>query len=306
MLTHLLLSGGGLSGLSYMGVYRYLQENDLLETITHVGGVSIGAMFATMFCMDISPSVLEAYVKDFVTSKDNMSIAISNPMDIWVKHGFANTEMFLTPIRHFLKTKYHHSASTITFQAFAKMTGKTLSISATNLTTSKTMVFSVDTTPSACVLQAVGASACVPFLFKPVRIGDDVYVDGGVSCELPNLPFDEAHAKSSLAIFLAQSSKPPRTNNGFLDYLGSIIYSTFSNFRTLRFYKNKIVLHHNPIEFLPVAFTRLTSGASKIEINITASQVQDSIKYGFDEASKYFTAREPKELQLELQEQQQA
>ncbi|HEY2637121.1 MAG TPA: patatin-like phospholipase family protein, partial [Solirubrobacteraceae bacterium] len=42
------------------------------------------------------------------------------------------------------------------------------------------VVFGAPGAPSASVAEAVAASCCVPWLFKPVRIGSREYVDGGV------------------------------------------------------------------------------------------------------------------------------
>jgi NTE family protein len=44
------------------------------------------------------------------------------------------------------------------------------------------------------VAPAVVASACFPFFFKPVRIGDDMYVDGGLVSNLPAWIFDDERA----------------------------------------------------------------------------------------------------------------
>ena len=60
--THLVLSGGGLAGLSYVGVLKYLSESGLGADITHVSGTSMGAWFATAFALGISSADLDTMV----------------------------------------------------------------------------------------------------------------------------------------------------------------------------------------------------------------------------------------------------
>ena len=55
-----------------------------------------------------------------------------------------------------------------------------LQIIATNLNEGRKHVFS--TGP---LVKAMMASSCIPFIFDPVRIGDEAYVDGGIVNNLP-------------------------------------------------------------------------------------------------------------------------
>lgn len=288
-LTHLYLAGGGLAGLSYVGAYECLVREGAINTIMHFGGVSIGAMFATLFAMRVEIDELRDYVRAFVSTPENTTIAVSSPMDLWNQFGYADIESFIAkPIQHFLKVRYGYVAPRLSFVEFAKLTGKTLTITATNLATNKVQVFSVDHTPHVCVIQAVCASACVPFLFKPVLINGDAFVDGGVSSELPPLPFDETHENSSLALILgpgralAPTNKNPTT---FLEYLKAVVVSTFTNLRSLRFYKHKLVFEDNPLDFLPLSFSK-----NKITIQITPESVSASFSYGNDVMYKYLTS----------------
>ena len=64
-----------------------------------------------------------------------------------------------------------------------------------NLDTCKNKIFSVDTTPDVCVFKACSASMALPILFKPVKIDDDYYYDGGFTNNFPikifeNVPMD--------------------------------------------------------------------------------------------------------------------
>ena len=48
MITNLVLSGGGIKGLSYIGVVKYLEEKKLLKNINKIAASSIGAIFGLL------------------------------------------------------------------------------------------------------------------------------------------------------------------------------------------------------------------------------------------------------------------
>ena len=47
-IQHLVLSGGGLLGISYIGLFKYFEENNTLNNLKTVTGCSIGAIFGTL------------------------------------------------------------------------------------------------------------------------------------------------------------------------------------------------------------------------------------------------------------------
>lgn len=284
-LTHLYLSGGGLSGLSYMGVYRALVQSGHMGSVMHFGGVSIGALFSALFAMNLDVDELQTYIKHFFSQKTSTVIHVSNPMDIWSQFGYGDCHEFISkPILHFLSAKYGYMRPTISFLEFAKLTGRTLTVTATNLATQRTRVFSVDDSPNVCVIDAVCASACVPFLFRPVLIDGEQYTDGGVSSELPPLPFDETHENSSLAIFLLQQVETQVNPPTFFAFLQSTVQSIFTNLRSMRFYKNKLILDENPIEFLPLHFSK-----TALNIMVQPHQIDDAFHYGYRKMYNYIT-----------------
>ncbi len=84
----------------------------------------------------------------------------------------------------------------ITFEHLEKAGGKPLRIVATNLSKKKLQLFSVDVTPHVPIADAICASICLPFIFKPYEVkmpdGDvDRFADGGVLSNLPLWAFDD-------------------------------------------------------------------------------------------------------------------
>ena len=75
--THLVLSGGGMSGLVYLGALKYLRESGYDKNILHVAGASIGALFATAFVLGISMEELTQRYKALFNDSEYCTISFS-------------------------------------------------------------------------------------------------------------------------------------------------------------------------------------------------------------------------------------
>ncbi|XVN43245.1 MAG: patatin-like phospholipase family protein [Candidatus Rickettsia vulgarisii] len=67
---------------------------------------------------------------------------------------------------------------------------KDLYITAVNQNTGELEIFNADNTPDVEIALACRASASIPIVFKPVKIGDNYYVDGGYRDNVPMKYFD--------------------------------------------------------------------------------------------------------------------
>lgn len=76
-------------------------------------------------------------------------------------------------------------ATSETFAALRRRTGKDLVICATNVTKQRPEYFSADSHPDVAVVDAVCASCSIPVLYTPVKIGGDLFVDGAVTDAFP-------------------------------------------------------------------------------------------------------------------------
>ncbi|MDO0787984.1 patatin-like phospholipase family protein [Xanthomonas campestris pv. campestris] len=88
----------------------------------------------------------------------------------------------------------------LTFSQLSEYGGIPLKIVATNLTTKGVQLFSAESTPDVPIADAVCASICLPYIFKPYKISlepgmESEFVDGGILSNLPLWVFDEERAK---------------------------------------------------------------------------------------------------------------
>lgn len=149
----LALSGGGALGASHAGVIKALTEADI--RFDHVTGVSAGAIVGALYCGGRTPDEILAIFD------------INSLFDIFnfrnIAGGLVGTDYFQRLIRE-----------NIDDDDLEKLKIK-FSIGATNINSGQFEVFEKG---KASLIAA--ASAAVPLLFKPVKIGNDQYVDGGL------------------------------------------------------------------------------------------------------------------------------
>lgn len=210
-LTHLVLGGGGLSGLAYIGVLRFLYAENLVDGITHISGTSIGAVFATLLALRISLNEIETF---FAEMFEDLNIVHYPPqclLNIIEKYGLDDGQKLLT---YMVKAIKQHCHPDITFVELAKRFGRNLVISATNLETMQAEYFSVNTTPNVKVLEAVRASMALPLLITPVQINEAHYIDGGLADNLPVTPFLADDSKHWLVIKIDRSVSKSNMDNG--------------------------------------------------------------------------------------------
>ena len=103
-------------------------------------------------------------------------------------------------------------------------TQKTLVVSVTNLTERHVEYYSYISTPKLSCLNAVRASCSIPGLFKPVRRGGSIYIDGSI---LDNLPIQIIDDNFSPLLGIVVSGNNINVNdsdpNNFITYMGGIV-----------------------------------------------------------------------------------
>ena len=52
MIKNIVLSGGEMMGLCYIGVLKFLEENNIIPSIENILGISIGSLFAVMLSLN--------------------------------------------------------------------------------------------------------------------------------------------------------------------------------------------------------------------------------------------------------------
>ena len=270
--THLVFSGGGFLGFSYAGALRFLKTEGLDHHIKHVSGTSVGSVFATLFALQVPIADMEEKMHSFWQQQH--VIPLTDMLQIIRYYGITDSHIFLSFLDEYIGNQ--------TFIDIVKRTGIDLVICATHVETLKPVYFSVERTPHVRVIDAIRASIAIPWIFKPVKIGDDHYVDGGVCKNVPLDCFDDADPSHVLVLHLMFERSP------FPNPMGSPWAFTFGLMQeyilqgalsdaTLKRYPYYILMENAPTPFFPI---RLSS--KDLVLSFTEKELDDAITYGYE------------------------
>lgn len=180
----IVLSGGGIRGVAYVGTFLELEKHGYLKNIKEILGVSCGAMFGFAHILGYSP-------KEMFTLASSLDFSLLQNIDPDVALNYfetygiddgINLEKFLESL-----VKNKGFSKSITFQELYEKTKLILRCYAVELNSSSLIEFSYKSTPNMCVLFALRASMCIPGYFTPLIKDNKMYVDGGI---LNNYPID--------------------------------------------------------------------------------------------------------------------
>lgn len=161
------LGGGGMKGIMYVGALRELSQHQELVFPDGVYGVSIGAIIGTYvaFGLPLDLGIEKAFnVSAFIPEPDFSKL----PEMISLKGVFSMDTLEQSLINMFLTKGVDLRTKVI---GDAKMP---LYIMASNLTKGKPTIFSKNVP----ILEALKCSCCIPGVFRPQVLYNQVYVDG--------------------------------------------------------------------------------------------------------------------------------
>jgi len=294
--THIVLSGGGMCGLSYTGIYRYLKQYKLLGQLRHLVGCSMGSIFVFLIALNLPVETLETLILETTCDIELNTFDPENILFISDKKGIFSLERYDALFQKAINLVYK-DVGRITLQEFSKLTGKNIYFTVFCLNTLNVEYLSNTTTPDIDLFQAIRASMAIPGLFHPVIINDKCYVDGGVCASLPLSCMEYKETDKVLAINI--SFKPYKSNTELEDILvytkqiiGAVLFSKV--FQTVKDYMNisnidLMTIDDNPVDFMPMEIIN-----DKIILNITEENLNQSTLYGYQKFYEYMKEKYPR------------
>ena len=172
------LGGGGIKGILHIGALRELAKYQSLDFPDGVYGCSIGSIIATYisFGLPVDDRMLELTSKHLSTEKLIPNISFKNIKTIVSEKGMFTMDLFKENLCE-LFNEYGVDIKTKKISD-AKMP---LYIIASNITKGIPTVFTGDV----LVIDALCCSCCIPGVFKPQEMYDQLYIDGDAF--LPNI-----------------------------------------------------------------------------------------------------------------------
>lgn len=187
-MENLVLSGGGVKGIAYIGVLQYMEEHGLFRDLKRVLGVSIGAISALFFAMKMSANqskdlLLKLSGADMTEFKVD-ELKVDNILDFFSELSVDSGNRLHSIIRACIKVKLGDADAT--FNDIHKYNPDLeMIIMGSELTRRERVYFSYKLTPDFPVWKAVAISALIPLYIKPIIHEGKLYADGGLTCNYP-------------------------------------------------------------------------------------------------------------------------
>tara|TARA_B110000008_G_C16964572_1_gene561426 strand:+ start:2140 stop:3111 length:972 start_codon:yes stop_codon:yes gene_type:complete len=183
---YVICEGGSNKGIMYCGAYKVLCDyTDFREKLSNVKGfigTSSGAIFALGLSIGFSPSQGMAIAKHMASSLQNVAPQMDIGM-LWNSFGTDDGNQMRKIIAGILSEKGF--SGDITLSQLQHLCNNTFICVATEIPSQKAVYFNAKDHPDLKVVDAVFMSMCVPFLFRPFKYNNKLYVDGGLRANFP-------------------------------------------------------------------------------------------------------------------------
>ncbi len=184
LLVGLALGSGGAYGLSHIGVLKVFEENKI--PIDIICGSSIGAVIATLWALGFEGKEIEKLTSNFVKNINFFSLkGFSFPFrGLWRAKYLENVLKKLFNDKTFYDLK--HPLKIVVFDFKSK---------------------GVKVLDEGFLYKAVAASCALPGIFEPIRLKDDMLLDGGILNPLPTKVLLNYGAKKIIAVNIVPSQE---------------------------------------------------------------------------------------------------
>lgn len=192
----LVLGGGGARGLAQIGVLKVLESNGLKFDM--IVGASMGAIIGSFYSLGFGTKKIEKIVLDF-----DSKMRIAKMLDLSILNGSIMKG-----------NKAYAYLENMIGDAKIEDAKIPLTVVATNLYNGKETHFK-----KGKVIEIIRASSCVPGVFPPVKIGDDYFIDGGVTNPTPLDVAKEAGADIIIVVDLIHKRSKKRDHYSIFNIL---------------------------------------------------------------------------------------
>ena len=187
MIKHLVINGGGPTGLLCYGAIKYLFEKEFIhiDNIKSIYGTSAGAISAVILSLKYDWKTLDDYFLKRPWNKV-FKIEPDNFIDMYYNKGMFQVSMVKEMLKPLLTAK--DLTEEITLKEYYEYNHIDLHFFTVEMNSFQKIDLSHKTHPDLSLITALEMSSAVPILFKPVIEGDKCYVDGSL---FDNYPINE-------------------------------------------------------------------------------------------------------------------
>lgn len=187
---NLVFEGGGVKGICYCGVVQILEELNILKKINKFAGSSAGSIIASLLAIGYTANELKDIMfsfnfNDLIKGRKNY---LRDGVRLIHSYGMCDGDDVMSFLGKLFLNKVHNV--NYTFENLFIEYGKMLVITVTDINNLRTEYISHLTHPKMPIRKAIRMSLSIPYLFEPVKMNNNLYVDGGLLDNYPIHVFD--------------------------------------------------------------------------------------------------------------------
>lgn len=266
----LIFGGGGIKGLSLIGVLKALEIKNILQNINTFVGVSVGSIMLMAYILGYTPDEMYTLM-DELHLENMMDIRMNKFFkDYGVDNGNKIEEMF----KQFIKDKNYNE--NITLLQLYENTKKDFIIVTTCLNTIQPVYLNHKTHPNLPLSMAIRMSISIPFYYTPVLYNGMTFADGGCSDSFPIQLFKD-DLDTVIGTFIITEKNCSNKIDNLESYLSSV-FNCIMN-RTDNIYTH---IYDKYIIKIPIP-----SDVSMIDYGIDKSKKKQFFNVGFNKTIEY-------------------
>lgn len=270
-----IFTGGSVIGFCYVGVLKAFEELNIKIDI-HAGS-SIGAIILTFYSLGYSLTEIKEEIDKLKLYKLLLDF---NPNFI-CDCGISKGSIYYNWLKKKIEIKFYGKYSKDNKPVCFKDIETDLIIVSTNLNTSKSDVFSKETTPDMEIALALRLSSSMPFVFKPLKYNGNTYIDGDI---LRGRPIWKVADKlieepEKLLEFRITGGNRNKIYKNPINFANSIINATAYNIDNNAVNTYKDFINIVQIDVNNTLYT---------DFNLSDKRKQEIYKIGYDTTMKYF------------------
>lgn len=274
MYDTLILSGGGIKGIIYIGLIKQLEEKDIIKNIKYIYATSIGSLFGLCINIGIESKQLSNLLLN-IDFKKLIDIKINNLINNDF-NGLDDMNNLSTLIE--VLFEYKNINPDITFIDLYKKTNIHFGCIATEFYTFKETFFDYKLTPNISVKQAILASSCIPIFFSRQKINNNYFIDGGF-CN--NFPIEYANNSNKiLGIYLVNNENNNINSDVNINNIVEFILHLFKNIHKKYsiYQQNKIITYKNISKIITLDLNNKTQ---TLNFNLDVKTKLDLLSIGY-------------------------
>lgn len=184
-MKYLAIGPGGMGYFALLGTISKFKQAGQLANLAEISGASAGGLLALVFALTRGDTTKAL---DYSLTIPVKTLMKPNLRSLIKDYGLVSSSKLRKTFSEMIKN--FTGRDEMTFAELYEWFPIKIHLSSYCVNSMKTVYFSVDSTPSMSVIDAVSATIAIPFIISPVKLNDGWnYVDGGSAEATPCGPF---------------------------------------------------------------------------------------------------------------------